>query len=117
MVRLYFLLIFVLPTVFANVITRIPDAAPPGFEEWVSPIVSAFTRLRRVFADPRRIQIVPAKNVSGDGGWASAVAKARAFVAKLTLEEKVNLTTGVGTNGRCVGNTGVRCFDLLNRRR
>ena len=24
----------------------------------------------------------------------------------LSLEEKVNLTTGVGTGGRCVGNTG-----------
>ncbi|KIJ27658.1 glycoside hydrolase family 3 protein, partial [Sphaerobolus stellatus SS14] len=43
---------------------------------------------------------------SGDSDWASAVARARAFVAQLTLEEKVNLTTGVGTNGRCVGNTG-----------
>ncbi|KAF8575983.1 glycoside hydrolase family 3 protein [Ramaria rubella] len=72
----------------ADVITGIPDAAPAGFEEWVSPI------------------IIPAKNITGDGGWASAVQKARAFVAQLTLEEKVNLTTGIGTNGRCVGNTG-----------
>ncbi|KIJ57390.1 glycoside hydrolase family 3 protein, partial [Sphaerobolus stellatus SS14] len=61
---------------------------PAGFEEWISPIV------------------LPAKPVSGDSDWASAVARARAFVAQLTLEEKVNLTTGVGTNGRCVGNTG-----------
>jgi len=77
-----------LASVRADVITRIPDAAPPGFEEWTSPIV------------------VPAKNVSGDGSWSSAVAKARAFVAQLTLDEKVNLTTGIGINGRCVGNTG-----------
>ncbi|KAF8486551.1 glycoside hydrolase superfamily [Gautieria morchelliformis] len=71
----------------ADVITGIPDAAPPGFEQWTSPIIST-------------------KNVSGDADWASAVAKARAFVAQLTLDEKVNLTTGIGINGRCVGNTG-----------
>lgn len=29
-----------LACVRADVITRIPDAAPPGFEEWESPIVS-----------------------------------------------------------------------------
>ncbi|ETW82695.1 glycoside hydrolase family 3 protein [Heterobasidion irregulare TC 32-1] len=72
----------------ADVITRIPDAAPPGFEQWTSPIV------------------VPAKPVAGDADWAPAVARARAFVGGLSLEEKVNLTTGVGTGGRCVGNTG-----------
>ena len=72
----------------ADVITRIPDAAPPGFEQWTSPIV------------------VPAKPVTGDADWAPAVARARAFVQGLSLEEKVNLTTGVGTGGRCVGNTG-----------
>ncbi|KAA1473309.1 hypothetical protein DENSPDRAFT_866018 [Dentipellis sp. KUC8613] len=72
----------------ADVITRIPDAAPPGFEEWESPIV------------------LPAKPVAGDADWHSAVARARSFVNGLSLEEKVNLTTGVGTNGRCVGNTG-----------
>ncbi|THH13125.1 hypothetical protein EW146_g7064 [Bondarzewia mesenterica] len=81
-------LLILVGSVAADVITRIPDAAPPGFEEWESPIV------------------VPAKPVSGDGDWASAVARAKQFVAGLTLDEKVNLTTGVGTNGRCVGNTG-----------
>lgn len=29
-------------------------------------------------------------------GWEDAYAKAKAFVAQLTLAEKVNLTTGVG---------------------
>jgi beta-glucosidase len=39
--------------------------------------------------------------------WADAYAKARTFVAGLTLTEKVNLTTGVGWEGeKCVGNTG-----------
>lgn len=33
---------------------------------------------------------------SGSGEWASAYAKAQAFVSQLTLVEKVNLTTGVG---------------------
>ncbi|KIJ43167.1 glycoside hydrolase family 3 protein [Sphaerobolus stellatus SS14] len=86
--RLLAPLFFLLPAILADVITKIPDAAPPGFDEWESPIV------------------LPAKPVSGDADWASAVARARAFVAQLSLEEKVNLTTGVGTNGRCVGNTG-----------
>ncbi|KAL8809999.1 MAG: hypothetical protein Q9200_002938 [Gallowayella weberi] len=44
---------------------------------------------------------------SGAGNWANAYEKARTFVAKLTLLEKVNLTTGVGwQNERCVGETG-----------
>ena len=43
----------------------------------------------------------------GLGDWASAYDQARAFVSKLTLTEKVNLTTGVGWEGeRCVGNVG-----------
>lgn len=33
---------------------------------------------------------------SGAGDWASAYAKATAFVGQLTLVEKINLTTGVG---------------------
>jgi len=37
---------------------------------------------------------------------ASAVQRARAFVQGLSLEEKVNVTTGVDILGRCVGNTG-----------
>lgn len=32
----------------------------------------------------------------GLGDWASAYEKAKAFVSQLTLEEKVNLTTGSG---------------------
>ena len=43
----------------------------------------------------------------GGNGWADAYEKAQAFVSKLTLLEKVNLTTGVGwEGGPCVGNTG-----------
>ncbi|CAD6564454.1 MAG: hypothetical protein ASARMPRED_004420 [Alectoria sarmentosa] len=44
---------------------------------------------------------------SGAGDWASAYAKATAFVSQLTLIEKINLTTGVGWEGeRCVGQNG-----------
>ncbi|KAJ7857363.1 glycoside hydrolase superfamily, partial [Mycena leptocephala] len=72
----------------SDVTTGIPDAAPPGFEEWESPIV------------------LPAPLVAGKADWASAVQRARAFVQGLTLPEKVNVTTGVDIMGRCVGNTG-----------
>lgn len=80
---------FLYPQIFGDVITGIPDSAPDGFEEWVSPIVT------------------PAKNVAGLQDWASAVAKARAFVSQLTLQEKINVTTGTDIFNRCVGNTGV----------
>ncbi|KAI5450513.1 hypothetical protein NCC49_002970 [Naganishia albida] len=47
----------------------------------------------------------PSPETRGAGNWTYAVEKARLFVSDLTLEEKVNLTTGVGwTGGRCVGN-------------
>ena len=37
--------------------------------------------------------------------WSTAHSKAKAKVAQLSLEQKVNLTTGVGwMGGRCVGN-------------
>ncbi|OKL57834.1 putative beta-glucosidase A [Talaromyces atroroseus] len=43
----------------------------------------------------------------GKGDWADAYEKARDFVSKLTLAEKVNLTTGTGwMEGACVGETG-----------
>lgn len=38
----------------------------------------------------------PSPWASGAGSWADAHAKATAFVAQLTLVEKINLTTGVG---------------------
>ncbi|KAF7966075.1 hypothetical protein HWV62_40216 [Athelia sp. TMB] len=44
--------------------------------------------------------------VNGEGDWSAAVSKAKAFVAQLTIPEKVNLTTGVDTDGHCVGNSG-----------
>lgn len=41
-------------------------------------------------------------NATGLGGWEASIAKAKDFVSKLTLEEKVWFTTG--TAGPCVGN-------------
>lgn len=43
-------------------------------------------------------------NGTTSSAWAAAYIKAKAFVAQLNLEEKVNLT--VGYTGVCVGNSG-----------
>ncbi|KAJ7477444.1 glycoside hydrolase superfamily [Mycena latifolia] len=72
----------------ADVTTGVPDAAPAGFKQWVSPVV------------------LPAPPVLGTGDWKSAVQKATQVVAGLTVEEKVNVTTGVDVLGPCLGNTG-----------
>lgn len=49
----------------------------------------------------------PSPWAEGTGRWADAYVKARAFVSRLTLEEKVNLTTGTGWElDSCVGQTG-----------
>jgi hypothetical protein len=75
----------------ADVTTGIPDAAPLGFE-WVSPIVR------------------PALPVIGQNDWKTAAANAHKFVAGLTLDEKINITTGVDVQGTCIGNTGYVFF-------
>ncbi|KAI1496236.1 putative beta-glucosidase G [Biscogniauxia marginata] len=46
--------------------------------------------------------VLPSPNATGVGGWEEALAKAKDFVAQLTLEEKSGLVTG--TPGPCVGN-------------
>ncbi|KAH8657902.1 beta-glucosidase-related glycosidase [Xylariales sp. PMI_506] len=46
--------------------------------------------------------VLPSPNATGGGIWADAYAKAQAFLAELTLEEKVTMITG--TSGPCVGN-------------
>ncbi|KAK2054780.1 glycosyl hydrolase family 3 N terminal domain-containing protein [Colletotrichum caudatum] len=45
--------------------------------------------------------VYPSPNTTGNG-WEDAMAKARAFVAQLTLEEKADIVTG--KPGPCVGN-------------
>ncbi|GAO49653.1 hypothetical protein SAICODRAFT_9295 [Saitoella complicata NRRL Y-17804] len=43
---------------------------------------------------------------TGAGGWESAYQQALALVSQMSIPEKVNLTTGIGSLGRCEGNTG-----------
>ncbi|KAI8627478.1 glycoside hydrolase family 3 protein [Xylariaceae sp. FL1651] len=46
-------------------------------------------------------------SAGGPDGWDTAYKRAQEFVAKLTLVEKVNLTTGTGNQADlCTGNTG-----------
>ncbi|KAH7115240.1 beta-glucosidase [Dendryphion nanum] len=46
--------------------------------------------------------VLPSPNATGRGGWEHAYARAQAFVAQLTLEEKADMVTG--QPGPCVGN-------------
>ncbi|WYZ35125.1 hypothetical protein EsH8_I_001401 [Colletotrichum jinshuiense] len=46
--------------------------------------------------------VYPSPNTTGAGGWEEALAKAKAFVAELTVEEKADMVTG--QPGPCVGN-------------
>ncbi|KAI0008315.1 putative beta-glucosidase G [Xylariaceae sp. FL0662B] len=46
--------------------------------------------------------VLPSPNATGIGGWEEALAKAKAFVSQLTLEEKADMVTG--QPGPCVGN-------------
>ncbi|KAL8281508.1 hypothetical protein RQP46_006192 [Phenoliferia psychrophenolica] len=50
--------------------------------------------------------IAASPDITGAGGLDDAVAKARAFVAQLTLPELFNLTTGTGLLTNCSGVTG-----------
>ncbi|KGO48004.1 Glycoside hydrolase, superfamily [Penicillium expansum] len=48
--------------------------------------------------------VYPSPEGTGAGDWASAYQKAKAFVAKLSDDEKVNLTAGVSSENGCSGN-------------
>ncbi|KAK5135012.1 hypothetical protein LTR08_005672 [Meristemomyces frigidus] len=78
-----------------------PDTVYPGFES-SNPVVIAGSKSFQT-SPPK----YPSPWGSGSGDWAAAYQQARAFVSQLTLEEKVNLTTGTGWElDRCVGQTG-----------
>ncbi|EFX04586.1 beta-glucosidase 2 [Grosmannia clavigera kw1407] len=47
--------------------------------------------------------VYPSPATTGKGGWEGALAKASAFLAQMTLDEKANFTTGFP--GPCIGNT------------
>ncbi|KAJ9635170.1 hypothetical protein H2199_008656 [Coniosporium tulheliwenetii] len=49
-------------------------------------------------------------NATGTGGWQDAFARAQAFLAELSLEEKVEMVTG--TTGPCAGN--IKPIERLN---
>ncbi len=40
---------------------------------------------------------------TGAGNWSAAYAKAKAFVAQLSIDEKVNFTSGVTAGNGCSG--------------
>ncbi|KAI1141252.1 glycoside hydrolase family 3 protein [Hypoxylon sp. FL0543] len=47
--------------------------------------------------------VYPSPNGTGLGDWADSYSKARALVAQMTLEEKVNLTGGITADSSCSG--------------
>jgi len=48
----------------------------------------------------------PVFSAAGDGDWAAAYTKAKAALAKISNQDKVNMVTGTGwEKGPCVGNT------------
>ncbi|KAI0120858.1 glycoside hydrolase family 3 protein [Hypoxylon sp. NC0597] len=47
--------------------------------------------------------VYPSPNGTGLGDWADSYSKARALVAQMTLEEKVNLTGGIDADSSCSG--------------
>jgi beta-glucosidase len=55
--------------------------------------------------NPTTTTTTTSSSPSGTGAWASPVAKAKQFIAGLSLAQKVQLATGVGwQKGHCVGN-------------
>ncbi|EGO60556.1 hypothetical protein NEUTE1DRAFT_119714 [Neurospora tetrasperma FGSC 2508] len=47
--------------------------------------------------------VYPSPNMAGTGAWASSYKKAREQVGRMTLDEKVHLTTGLQSNTSCSG--------------
>jgi beta-glucosidase len=47
--------------------------------------------------------LVPLPLGTGVGNWSAAYAKAKAFVAQLSLDEKINFTAGVTADNGCSG--------------
>lgn len=47
--------------------------------------------------------LVPPPAGTGAGNWSAAYAKAKAFVAQLSLDEKINFTAGITAGNGCSG--------------
>ncbi|KAH0213286.1 thermostable beta-glucosidase, partial [Aureobasidium melanogenum] len=86
---------------FGNFGSPYPNTTYPGFESENPYTIEGSKSFQ--WSPPK----YPSPWGEGAGDWKESYAKARALVSQLTLEEKVNLTSGVGTNqGNCVGQTG-----------
>ncbi|TFY68115.1 hypothetical protein EVJ58_g1194 [Rhodofomes roseus] len=69
----------------------------------VPPVFPALSPLYPPAVDNAGPQIIP----DFSAAWDAAFARAQAFVSTLTLEQKVNVSTGIGwEKGLCVGNIG-----------
>lgn len=91
---------------FAGVAATLLLFDPTTASPVASPHPPVVHQLQARGSDPAGSYAYPAVNVTGDGGWAWAVEKAREAISTLTLAEKVNLTTGIGSVGRCEGTLG-----------
>ncbi|KAF3764314.1 family 3 glycoside hydrolase [Cryphonectria parasitica EP155] len=47
--------------------------------------------------------VYPTPQQDGNGAWAAAITKAKALLDQMTMDEKVNLTSGVSTTTGCAG--------------
>ena len=89
----------------ANTVEQFPDTTYPDHVN-ENPVVAAGSNSYQT-SPPK----YPSPWTGGvaDPSWQDAYAKAKDFVSQLTLEEKVNLTTGTGWQvDRCVGQASSR---------
>lgn len=47
--------------------------------------------------------VYPSPEITGLGAWADSYTRAKAFVGRMTLDEKISLTSGTGVNNGCAG--------------
>jgi beta-glucosidase len=77
---------------FGNFGSPFPNTTYPGFESENPYTIEGSSSFQ--WSPPK----YPSPWGEGSGDWKESYAKARALVSQLTLEEKVNLTSGVGTS-------------------
>jgi hypothetical protein len=77
---------------FGNFGSPFPNTTYPGFESENPYTVEGSSSFQ--WSPPK----YPSPWGEGSGDWKESYVKARAMVAQLTLEERVNLTSGVGTS-------------------
>jgi beta-glucosidase len=77
---------------FGNFGSPFPNTTYPGFESENPYAIEGSSSFQT--SPPK----YPSPWGEGSGDWNESYVKARAFVSQLTLEEKVNLTSGIGTS-------------------